>query len=912
MNTREKVPFPEKDQPLREEVRILGALLGEVLIDQEGQEFFDEVEASRHDAIARRQGDLAAEARLVERIAASDPDRLVALTRAFSSYFALVNQAERIHRIRRRREYHRPGHEPQRGSMLSALRTLRDRGLECGEAAELLESIRLSPVFTAHPTEAVRPAILVKELRVARALMDGLERRDLTPSEDLSVHDRIVTEITTGWQTAQNIPGRPEVAAEVDQVIYFLTTTIYAVLPRFIEDVEDAFASVYPEAETSSLDLSRLIQFGSWVGGDMDGNPNVGPDTLLDSLVRQRTAILAKYRREVLELADRLTQTEDRVVINPQFRERWEDYRNRIDRAESPAVRSMPYRSFLGFVAERMAATESGGPCSYAGPEELISDLELLEQSLLAGKGARAGRFRVLRFLRRVRTFGFHLAALDVRQDALLHRKAVGELLGRGDFLDLSPKERADLLLKDLSTAMLRAEPRPESLSPETTRTLDVFEAIGSARKTFGAGAVGIYIVSMAREPDDALAVLYLARRAGLERDGEIPIDVAPLFETVDDLEVARNTLQSLFDQPFYKSHLDVRGEQHVMLGYSDSSKDSGISASRWALYRVQEELRDISVESGVSIKLFHGRGGTVSRGGSKPYSAILSQPPGTVQGHLRVTEQGEVLQAKYGLRGIALRSFEVVSSAVAEASWDAPEPNRPQPGSADDFRRSVADRVAKVARATYRGLVHDEADFIPYFRAATPIDVIERLAIGSRPPSRREQKGVNDLRAIPWVFSWTQSRHVLPGWFGVGSGLEAAVQEFGLEALRVVAREWPYMTSLLGDVEMVLAKADLDIARRFSQLAGPIGSQIFPIIQTEFERTRSLILEIQETKELLERDPVLRRAILLRNPYVDPMSLAQVDLLERWRSGDRTDTALETALFVTVKGIARGLQNTG
>jgi phosphoenolpyruvate carboxylase len=413
----------------------------------------------------------------------------------------------------------------------------------------------------------------------------------------------------------------------------------------------------------------------------------------------------------------------------------------------------------------------------------------------------------------------------------------------------------------------------------------------------------------MAQGPDDALALLYLARRGGLaDDDGRVPLDVAPLFETVTDLEAAPETLQALLSHSVYANHVAGRsGEQIVMLGYSDSGKESGLAASRWALYRAQIRLNDTAVQAGTTVRLFHGRGGTISRGGSKPRDAILGDPPAGGGGYLRMTEQGEMIHAKYGLRGIAARTLELTVGAVFEAAA------LPQDVAATDPTWTGAmDRIAQSARAAFRALVYKDAEFYDYFRQATPIDAIERLRIGSRPPSRRAGRGIEDLRAIPWVFAWTQSRHHLPGWYGVGSALEAAAGAIGIELLQEMHDGWRFFANLVGDVEVVLANADLPIAALYAGLAGDTGRRVFPRIREEFERTRRLVLEIRRSDELLDREPVLQRSIRLRNPYVDPMSFLQVDLLRRWRTTDHEDSELEQAIFTTIKGIARGLQNTG
>ena len=446
----------------------------------------------------------------------------------------------------------------------------------------------------------------------------------------------------------------------------------------------------------------------------------------------------------------------------------------------------------------------------------------------------------------------------------------------------------------------VEASPRWEGPAVETLR---------DARERYGAAALGPYIISMAQDADDALAVLFLARAAGcVADDGHVPLDVAPLFETVDDLAAGPDVLRALAADPTYAAHLEARGRrQLVMLGYSDSNKDGGIAAARVALDRAQERLAEAAEELGLTLTLFHGRGGSISRGGSKPRAGILAAPRGAVRGHARATEQGEIVGSKFGLRGIATRTLEVTLGALLERT--APGDDAPL---ATDGQRAIADTLASASRARYRALVHDDPDFPALFQGMTPIDVVERLEIGSRPARRRRMRGVQDLRAIPWVFAWTQCRAALPGWFGVGSGLARAIEEHGLEAVRAAAREWPFLASFLSDVEMVLAKSDITIAARYAPLAGDVGERLFPGVREEHERAVEGVLEVTETRGLLERDPTLRRSIRLRNPYVDPLSLLQVDLLRRWRDGGREDVQLERALVQTVRGISRGLRNTG
>jgi phosphoenolpyruvate carboxylase len=477
-----------------------------------------------------------------------------------------------------------------------------------------------------------------------------------------------------------------------------------------------------------------------------------------------------------------------------------------------------------------------------------------------------------------------------------------GLLLSEEAFPELPAAARADALREAFKLPAARPD------DEEARSTLAVFAALKDMRREYGERAVGPYIISMAQGPDDVLAVLFLARQAGLHEGGHVPLDVAPLFETVDDLKAARATLQAMLADPLYREHLKARGDvQHVMLGYSDSGKDSGIASARWALYRAQEELVAAADAAGVRLVLFHGRGGTVSRGGTKVTEAIPAQPPGSVRGRLRVTEQGEIIHARYGLRGIAQRTLEVTSGAVLKYSLLEDAQPAPKPG-----WRELMDTIANAGRAAYRKLVHDDPRLFEYFQLATPVDVITRMRIGSRPASRRQQRGIQDLRAIPWVFAWTQARLILPGWYGVAQGLQAAVDKHGKAELHAAAREWSVLRVLLSDVEMVMAKADLGIAARYAELAGEVGRSLFPELRQAFELTAGLVCEARGSNELLEHEPWLARAIRLRNPYIDPMSLVQIEMLKEWRAGQRANEELERALFTTVKGIARGLMNTG
>ncbi|MCZ6691316.1 MAG: phosphoenolpyruvate carboxylase [Planctomycetota bacterium] len=903
-----EIRFEPKDIPLKDDVRVLGEILGEVLKVQGGEALFEAVESVRSCARRRREGDLRAEEDLRTFLGTLPINLAEEVVRAFSAYFSLTNMAERVHRIRRRLAYLRPGSPPQAGGFLAVLQRLKDRGVGIDAVRDLLSRMQVIPVFTAHPTESIRRTILVKEQRIARALVDRIDPAAILPTEDAAALARIREEIAAGWQTEEHRGVRPDVTDEAEHVIFYLLNVIYRVVPPFYEQLADALRAVYGGGANEGLPCP-IVRFGSWVGGDMDGNPNAGPETIRETLRRQREAILDRYRGEVLEMAHHLTQSSSRVEIDATIGERIEAYRKQFASAYEaiPAAhREMPYRCLLHLIAARLEATERRDGAGYPGPGDFTSDLEAIAESLGAHRGTQAGLFRVERLLRRVLTFGFHLATLDVREDARVHRAVVGKLLGRRDFPSLPPADRARRIAEALDRG---GGLRNAGDDPEVERTLESLRAVGQCLTAHGKEAIGPYIISMAQGKDDALAILLLARWAGLaDERGAVPLDIAPLFETVADMEAAPETIREMLQDPRYRAHLEGRGgRQIVMLGYSDSGKESGIAASRWALYESQLAIERVTREEGAELRLFHGRGGTISRGGSKPREAILANPPGESDECLRLTEQGEMIFAKYGLRGIATRTLELLCGGVLEAVL-APEGRL----ASDPGWSEAMGRIAAEGRAAYRALIYEDPDFFTYFRKATPIDVIERLRIGSRPPSRRASRGIEDLRAIPWVFAWIQSRHLLPGWYGVGSGLEAAVEKFGIDVLRAMRLGWRFFATLLSDVEFVLASADMPIARAYADLAGDVAERTFRRIETEFALTRRWVLEIRDGKELLDAEPVLQRSIRLRNPYVDPMSFLQVELLRRWRDGGRRDPALEQALFSTVKGIARGMQHTG
>ena len=894
------ITFPPTDQALREDVNRLGALVGDILAEQRGDDFLALIEHIRTAAIQRREHENEA-TYLHQTLSRMPPATAEAVVRAFATYFNAVNLAERVHRIRRRRDYQRDGDTPQPGGLLATLHALRAEGVDYDTLRDQLDALCVELVFTAHPTEAVRRALLEKEQDVVRGLVEDMDRT-LTPQERRTGLARMRSAITAAWQTAESPPVKPTVADELEHVGFYLSEPLYRVLPVFYETFADAMEEVYGERPT----LPCVLRFGSWVGGDMDGNPNVGADTIAATLATQRSSILRAYRRDLAKLSRTLSQSPERVGIDAAIATRSEDYRARFpDAAARLRTRNtdMPYRTLLALIDARLEATDAGAAHAYAGPQEFLDDLNLISTSLSANRGEHAGGFALDRVRRRVHGFGFHLATLDVRQDSSVHEQALAICLDDADFAARPINERIARLTEVLTHGTRM--PNIDALPEPARGTLTVFRTLTQARRSYGDIALGPYIVSMSRSAADALAVLALAQLSG---DGDGALDVAPLFETVADLDAAPEVLRALLTDPRYRAHVSTRGErQMVMLGYSDSSKDAGMLASRFALQQAQIALLAVGKQFGVRIAFFHGRGGSISRGGGKTERAVIAAPRGSIAGFLRVTEQGEVIHRKYGIRALALRNMEQTVSAVLRASL---RPRPPEPREAQ-WREWTRD-MAAVSRDAYRALVHDDANFPAYFRDATPIDLIERLRLGSRPAKRAGTGDIGSLRAIPWVFAWSQNRCNLTAWYGVGTGLAHGIAKYGQAAMAEMTSDWPFFAALIDDLDMVLAKSDLAIFEGYSQLSGAHHATFYPRIAAEFARARDAVLALHGSDELLARDLRLRRSIRLRNPYVDPINLLQQDLLRRWRAAERPEDADYRALVATVNGISAGVQNTG
>ena len=903
---RQDIMFEDKDQALRDDVRTLGAMVGELIREQGGEDLFDFVETARLRSIRRREDNERPGEELAQLVGNLEPELALQVIRSFSTYFQMVNTAEKVHRIRRRREYLSEVGHYQPGGLEDTLVKLKASGMGVDELQQLMNSLLIEPVFTAHPTEPTRRTMLRKEQKIVRHLIELLNPTMTAQEKEVALAN-IRLLMTTGWQTDEHPPERMTVADELEHVLFFLTDVLYRAMPPFYEDIETAISRIYGE-EGAKVQVPVIARFASWVGGDMDGNPNVNAKTIRATLARQRSLILDRYFNECAAISAKLSQSIERISVDQEILDRIEEYRGVFQNAYHavPARhRNMPYRVFLRLIQQRLQSTYDDDVFPYEKVAQFRADIRLIADSLRNNKGEHAGLFAIRRLLRRIDTFGFRMATLDIRQDAHVHREVVGECLGEDDWFKWTAEDRAARIIE----AIEGREGIPDKISTLARKTLAVFQAISFCHRKYGPRSIGPFIISMTQGADDILSVLLLAQWGELhDRRGNVRLDIAPLLETVDDLHRGPEILETIFSSELYRKHLKKRkNRQMVMIGYSDSNKDGGLASARWALQKAQETLVAAVESEDIELTLFHGRGGTISRGGSKTHVAVLGAPPGTVNGRLRVTEQGEIINEKYGLRGIALRTLEQVTGSLALATAMPRHRGNDKPEWHD-----MMEIIAHESRRVYRKLVYETPNFYDYFRLATPIDLIERMRIGSRPSSRRSQSGIGDLRAIPWVFSWTQSRAMLPGWYGIGSGLARAAEEFHSDMFRDMLSEWHFMRALIADAEMVLAKADLGVAKIYSELAGDLHDEFFPIIEAEHDRTRDLILEYTDHSLLLEGDSTLQRAIMLRNPYVDPMSLMQVDLLARWRASGREDEELLDALLASVNGIAQGLQNTG
>ena len=888
----------------------LGDLIGNMLREQGGAALLATVEEDRVTAINRREGDAGTGGELAARVRGRPPAQARDLVRAFSAWFQAVNLAEKVHRIRRRREYFlKDSGRPQPGGIEDALGALKAAGTTLDGILAILPQLQIQPVFTAHPTESTRRTMLRKQQRVAQLLLDRLDPT-LTPGESRAVWNRVRAEITAAWQTEDHPRERLTVADEREHVLFYLGEVLYRVVPDFYEEVAEALEKLYG-VNAEALELPRIISFGTWVGGDMDGNPDVNGKTIRETLDRQHRVILAAYFEECQTLAQELSQSASRINVSSALAKRIDHYNTLVpgSRSITPARHDrMPYRVFLAQLGTRLRSAVEGRPNGYEQAREFEADIRLIADSLRANKGWNAGHHSVQRLLRRVQTFGFHLATLDVRQHTSVHHQVIAQGTGDPQWLERPGPEREELLGGALARDM---GPRVE-LDPQGRRSRGVFEALVQGRHRYGPDAIGYYVVSGVHGIDDVLAVLLLARWAEAwdKRTGEAAVDVAPMFECLDTLERSADLMRLLLAHPTYQRHLAARsGRQGVVLGHADISKEGGICNARYAIHRAQAALTEALRGVVAHPVIVHARGGSIALGGGRIDALVRSAPSAASTPVLRITEQGEVVNQSYGLRPIAMRTLERAFSALATSVGLARRGASVEVASA---HQACAATLAQASLAAYRRLVFGEADFQDYFGQVTPIDVIERMQIGSRAAYRATATTIDSLRAVPWVFAWTQSRHLLPGWYGAGAGLGAAIEAHGLPVVQAACTQWPFLRNLVDDIEAMLARADLEISHAYQELVDEPLRRHFAVIRAEYDRACRHLLAVKGQAALLDGEAQLQRSIQLRNPYVDPMNLMQVDLLRRWRATGREDRDLFEALLASISGIAQGLQSTG
>jgi len=874
------------DLPLRENIHQLGDLLGNTIREHGGEELFNTVESVRNLAKQARDGNTAAAAELEQTLTGLDDDMIMPVVRAFSQFLNLANIAEQHHRIRRSRAWAMdPESPPLRGSLDEAFSTLA-KNVEPEKLHQAVCDMQIGLVLTAHPTEITRRTLLQKHNRIA-SLLDTQDRLDLTPDEKADVITALKREVTSAWHTDEIRQRRPTPLDEARSGYAVVEQTLWNAIPRYGRQLDRALK----EYTGKGLPLNVApIRFGSWMGGDRDGNPRVTARVTHQACLLARWMAATLYEKEIDALVNELSVQCIDDDLREQVGESWEPYRVMLKRVRARM------RLTVRWIEARLDGRDLPDGEVYLHVEDLRKPLLACYHSLQrCGMGVVADG-RLLDTLRRLSCFGLTLMRIDIRQEASRHRDAINaitEALGMGSYNDWSEEDRQAFLIRELESKR-PLTPRDFEPDDEVREVLDTFDVIAEQ----GPESLDAYVISMASKPSDILAVELLQKEAGVTHY----LRVVPLFETLTDLEGAEDSLDRLLNNDWYRNR--IQGRQEIMIGYSDSGKDAGHMTAAWALYQTQERLLACCRRNGVRLTLFHGRGGAIGRGGGPTHAAILSQPPGSVNGSLRATEQGEVIQAKFGLPGIALRNLELYTTAVLEATLQPPPDPRQE-------WREIMDRLSAVAMQGYRGMVRENENFVEYFRAATPEQEIAGLSIGSRPSRRKPGGGVESLRAIPWIFSWTQTRLLLPAWLGVGEALDAAREENLTGELRTMFREWPFLRAFLDMVEMVLAKGDADVAAQYDKRLVPAHLQpLGEELRRNFSNTLTRVLEISGNKRPLDDFPVVRRSVDVRNPYVDPINRLQVELLHRVRHGNEEN--LRKTLMVAINGIAAGMRNTG
>ncbi|MBM4519326.1 phosphoenolpyruvate carboxylase [Rhodococcus hoagii] len=909
-------------EPLRDDIRLLGGILGDIVREQAGEDVFDLVERARVESFRVRRSEID-RAELAELFSTVDTADAIPVIRAFSHFALLANVAEDIHRERRRAIHVRAGEPPQDSTLAATYAKLDAAPVDPEIAAGALAGALVAPVITAHPTETRRRTVFETQNRIME-LMRRREWVSVDPAEADAVDRQLRRQILTLWQTALIRLSRLRIQDEIEVGLRYYDASLFEVVPRINAELRDALRSRWPD---SGVLTEPMLRPGSWIGGDRDGNPYVTADVVARATHRASETALEHHLAELEVLERELSMSARLVTVTPEL--------NRLadESGDESAFRAdEPYRRAVRGLRARLTGTAArilGHPAAYAvagelpdyrDPAELLADLEIIDTSLRSHGDGTVADDRLAQLRNSVEVFGFHLCGLDMRQNSEVHEAVVAELLAwsgvHSDYASLPEDERVALLTRELATRRPLAGPHAE-FSELTTKELGILRAAADAVDRIGPEAIPNYVISMCESVSDMLEAAILLAEVGLfDPDGEAgprcPVGIVPLFETIEDLRHGAETLTATLDVPLYRALVANRGDsQEVMLGYSDSNKDGGYLAANWALYRAELDLVRVAREKGIRLRLFHGRGGTVGRGGGPSYDAILAQPPGAVEGSLRITEQGEIIAAKYAEPRLARRNLEALVSATLESTLLDVE------GLGDDAAPAYAvlDELAELARVAYADLVHDTPGFVEYFEASTPVAEIGALNIGSRPASRKQTQSISDLRAIPWVLSWSQSRVMLPGWYGTGTAFEKWVGDDAgrLATLTDLYERWPFFRTVLSNMAQVLSKSDMGLAARYSELVpdAELREEVFGKISAEHARTLAMYRAVTGHDNLLWDNPALDRSVHNRFPYLEPLNHLQVELLRRYRAGDDSDN-VRRGIQLTMNGLATALRNSG
>ncbi len=913
----------EATEPMRADIRLLGTILGDTVREQNGDEVFELVERARVESFRVRRSEID-RAELARMFSGIDIHQAIPVIRAFSHFALLANVAEDIHRERRRAIHVAAGEAPQASSLAATYAKLDRAQLDSATVADALRGAVVAPVITAHPTETRRRTVFVTQHRITELMRLHAEGHEET-DDGRNIEHELRRQVLTLWQTALIRLSRLQITDEIEVGLRYYAAAFFKVVPQVNAEVREALRTRWPDADLLN---QPMLQPGSWIGGDRDGNPNVTAEVVRQATGNAAFTALAHYLAELTALEQELSMSARLVAVTPELSELAEG-------CEEKARADEPYRRAVRVIRARLTATSAQildrrpqheldlGLPPYTAPAELQADLDTIDASLRAHGSALLADDRLALLREGVRVFGFHLCGLDMRQNSDVHEEVVAELLAwsgvHPDYRSLPEDERVELLAAELATRRPLVGDRAE-LSELAHKELGVVRAAAHAIERYGPAAVPNYVISMCRSVSDVLEAAILLKEAGLiDVAGDAPycpVGISPLFETIDDLHNGATILHAMLELPIYRALVAARDDsQEVMLGYSDSNKDGGYLASSWAVYRAELALVEVARKTGIRLRLFHGRGGTVGRGGGPSYEAILAQPPGAVNGSLRLTEQGEVIAAKYAEPQAAQRNLESLLAATLESTLLDVEGL----GDAAEPAYAVLDEVAVLAQRAYAELVHDTPGFVDYFMASTPVSEIGSLNIGSRPTSRKPTQSISDLRAIPWVLAWSQSRVMLPGWYGTGSAFEqwiAAGPESETERVDVLHdlyQRWPFFRSVLSNLAQVLAKSDLGLAARYAELVEDeeLRHRVFDKIVDEHRRTIAMHKLITGQDNLLADNPALARSVFNRFPYLEPLNHLQVELLRRYRSGDE-DELVQRGILLTMNGLASALRNSG